>query len=161
MGLFHGDLEEGLLQCSSLLLREAAITSIDKVMIEGGVGALWRTDGHDGEVQVVDGAGGDRGGHRGLLPLLVRLADQQSGSQETKADHHSPEDFEGPGLKGKFKNEPRTQGNADSNHNSHSPLMLIHEIIHVLWTTPKIPEGRPLREGFAHPLNRLDSKSPV
>ena len=25
--------------------------------------------------------------------------------------------------------------------------MLIHEIIHVLWTTPKIPEGRPLR-GF-------------
>ena len=47
-------------------------------MIEGGVGALWRTDGHDGEVQVVDGAGGDRGGHRGLLPLIVRLADQQS-----------------------------------------------------------------------------------
>ena len=76
MGSLHEDLKGGLLQCTSILLREAPVTSLDKVMIEGGVGALWRTDGHDGEVQVVDGAGGDRGGHRGLLPLLVRLADQ-------------------------------------------------------------------------------------
>ena len=103
MGSLHEDLEGGLLQCTSVLLGEAPVTSLDKVMIEGGVGALWRTDGHDGEVQVVDGAGGDRGGHRGLLPLLVRLADQQSCSQETKADHHSPEDFEGPGLNGTKK----------------------------------------------------------
>ena len=98
MGSLHEDLEGRLLQCTSILLREAPVTSLDKVMIEGGVGALWRTDGHDGEVQVVDGAGGDRGGHRGLLPLLVRLADQQSCSQETKDDHNNPEDFEGPGL---------------------------------------------------------------
>ena len=97
MGLIVKGLE-GLFQCKSIILREAPVASLDKVMIEGGVGALWRTDGHDGEVQVVDGSGGDRGGHRGLLPLLVRLADQQSGSQETKADHHSPEDFEGFGL---------------------------------------------------------------
>ena len=103
MRLFHEDLERGLLKCTSVLLREAPVTSLDKVMIEGGVGALWRTDGHDGEVQVVDGAGGDRGGHRGLLPLLVRLADQQSCSQETEADDDKPENFEGQRLKCRVK----------------------------------------------------------
>ena len=40
-------------------------------MVEGGVGVLRRADGHDGEVKVVDGVGGDRGGDRILLPLLV------------------------------------------------------------------------------------------
>ena len=44
------------------LLGEAPITSFNKVKIESGITALWRTDGHDGEVQVVDGEGGDRGG---------------------------------------------------------------------------------------------------
>ena len=73
--MVHEDLEGGLLQCTFVLLREAPVTSLDKVMIEGGVGALFRADGHDGEVQVVDGAGGDRGGHRGLMPLLVGLTD--------------------------------------------------------------------------------------
>ena len=96
---FHKDLVGRFPQTCSLLVRETSITSLHQIMIESSVGALWRTDGHDGEVQVVDGAGGDRGGHRGLMPLLVRLADQQSCSQETKADHHSPEDFEGSGLK--------------------------------------------------------------
>ena len=86
-----------------ILLREAPVASLDKVIIEGGVGALRRTDGHDGEVQVVDGAGGDRGGHRGLLPLLVRLADQQSCSQETEADDDKPENFEGQRLKCRVK----------------------------------------------------------
>ena len=103
VGLLPEDLEGGLLQYTSVFLREAPVTSIDKVMIEGGVEVLWRTDGHEGKVQVVDGAGGDRGSHRGLLPLLVRLADQQSCSQKTKADHTSPEDFEGPGLIGKIE----------------------------------------------------------
>ena len=40
-----------------------------------------------GEVQVVDGVGGDRGGDGILLPLLVRLADQDSCSDEPKADN--------------------------------------------------------------------------
>ena len=56
-------------------------------MVEGGVGVLRRADGHDGEVKVVDGVGGDRGGDRILLPLLVRLANQDSSPDETKADN--------------------------------------------------------------------------
>ena len=55
-------------------------------MVEGGVGVLWRADGHLGEVQVVDGVGGDRGGDGFLLPLLVRLSNQDSSSDEPKAD---------------------------------------------------------------------------
>ena len=55
-------------------------------MIERSVGVLWWTDGHLGEVQVVDGVGGDRGGHRIVLPLLVRLANQDSSSDEPKTD---------------------------------------------------------------------------
>ena len=47
-------------------------------MVEGGVGVPRRTDGHDGEVKVVDGVGGDRGGDRILLPRLVRLANEGS-----------------------------------------------------------------------------------
>ena len=59
-------------------------------MVEGGVGVLWRTDGHIGEVQVVDGVGGDRGGDGVLLPLLVRLANQDSSSDEPNADYKNP-----------------------------------------------------------------------
>ena len=40
-------------------------------MVEGSVGVLWRTDGHIGELQVVDGMGGDRGGDWVCLPLLI------------------------------------------------------------------------------------------
>ena len=111
MGLLQEVPKGGLLQCTSILLREAPVTSLDKVMIEGGVGALWRTDGHDGEVQVVDGAGGDRGGHRGLLPLLVGFADQQSCSKETEADDDKPENFEGPSLKCRVKKGQRKKRN--------------------------------------------------
>ena len=55
-------------------------------MVEGSVGVLLRTDRHIGEVQVVDGVGGDRGGDGVLLPLIVRLADQDSSTNESKAD---------------------------------------------------------------------------
>ena len=41
-------------------------------MVEGSVGVLWRTDGHLGEVQVVDGVGGDRGGDGILLQTIPK-----------------------------------------------------------------------------------------
>ena len=56
-------------------------------MVEGSIGALGRTDGHDREVQVLYGVGGDRGGNGVLLPLLVGLANQDSSSDEPKADN--------------------------------------------------------------------------
>ena len=59
-------------------------------MVESSVGVLWRTDGHIGEVQVVDGVGGDRGGDGILLPLIVRLPNQDSSTNEPKADNESP-----------------------------------------------------------------------
>ena len=42
------------------------------------------------EVKVVDGVGGDRGGDGILLPLLVRLPNQDSSTNEPKADNESP-----------------------------------------------------------------------
>ena len=60
-------------------------------MVERSVGVLWRTDGHLGEVQVVDGVGGDRGGDRFVLPLLVRLANQDPRADETKTHNPKPE----------------------------------------------------------------------
>ena len=56
-------------------------------MVEGSVGVLLGTDRHIREFKVVDGVGGDRGGDGILLPLLVRLADQDSSSDEPKADN--------------------------------------------------------------------------
>ena len=62
-------------------------------MVEGSVGVLWRADSHLGEVQVVDGVGGDRGGNGILLPLLVRLANQDSSTHEPKKDNKNPKDL--------------------------------------------------------------------
>ena len=62
-------------------------------MVEGCVGVFRRADGHDGEVEVVDGVGGDRGGDRILLPLKVRLANQDSGPYEPKADNKEPQNL--------------------------------------------------------------------
>ena len=59
MGLPNEDLKSRLLQHMSILLREAPIANLYKVMIEGSVGALWRTYGDLREVKVFDRAGGD------------------------------------------------------------------------------------------------------
>ena len=56
-------------------------------MVEGSVGVPRRTDGHSGEVQVSDGVGGDRGGDRVLLPILVGLANQDSSPNEPETDN--------------------------------------------------------------------------
>ena len=68
-------------------------------MVEGGVGVLRRADGHDGEVKVVDGVGGDRGGDWILLPCKVRFPDQDPGTDEAKTDNSQPNNLGRPGLK--------------------------------------------------------------
>ena len=90
MGLLHKNLKGSFSQCFSFFIRERSIASFDKIVVEGGVGVLRRTDSHNREVKVVDGVGGDRGGDWILLPLLVRLANQDSGSNEPKADNKEP-----------------------------------------------------------------------
>ena len=71
---FNGKYVSGsFLQGFLLVIRKDSIAGFDKVMIKGGVGALWRADGNDGEVQVVNGVGGDRGGYGILLPIFIRL----------------------------------------------------------------------------------------
>ena len=68
-------------------------------MVEGGVGVLGRTDGHNREVEVVNGVGGDRGGDGFLLPLLVGLSNQDSSPDEPKADDDKPQNLCCLGLK--------------------------------------------------------------
>ena len=87
VSLLNEDLVGSSFQCVFVFSRERFVANFDKIMVEGSVGVLWRTDGHIGEVQVVDGVGGDRGGDGILLPLLVRLADQDSSSDEPKTDN--------------------------------------------------------------------------
>ena len=85
--IFNEDLIGSSPQRSFVVIRERSVVNFDKIMVEGSVGVLWRTDGHLGDFQVVDGVGGDRGGDGILLPLLVRLANQDSSSDEPKADN--------------------------------------------------------------------------
>ena len=87
MGLLHKDPKGRSFQSRFVYVRESSIASFYKIMVEGGVGVLRRADGHDGEVKVFNGVGGDRGGDGLLLPLLVRLANQDSSSDEPKADN--------------------------------------------------------------------------
>ena len=67
-----------------------SIASLYKVMEEGSVGISWRTDSHHGEVQVVNQVGGDRGGNRRLLPLMVGLCDEESSNDEPKTYNPTP-----------------------------------------------------------------------
>ena len=62
-------------------------------MVECCVGVPWRANGHFGEVEVLDGVGGDRRGNRVLLPLLIRLADQGCSAKEAKANNSKPSDL--------------------------------------------------------------------
>ena len=56
-------------------------------MVEGSVGVLWRTDGDNGEVKVVDGVGGDRGGDGIFLPFLIRLGNEDSSRDESDTNN--------------------------------------------------------------------------
>ena len=73
MSRLREDLISSFPQYVFAVIRERSVANFDKIMVEGSVGVLWRTDSHIGEVQVVDGVGGDRGGDGVLLPLFVRL----------------------------------------------------------------------------------------
>ena len=86
VSLLCEDLFGSFSQFFSVFIRVRSIAGFDKIMVEGSVGVLWRTDGHLGKVKVVYGMGGDRGGDGILLPLFVRLADQDSSSDEPKTD---------------------------------------------------------------------------
>ena len=59
VSFFHEDRVGRFPQVCSLLVREGSIANLYKIMVEGCVGVLWRTDGHNGEVQVFDGVGRD------------------------------------------------------------------------------------------------------
>ena len=60
-------------------------------MVQSSIGVFWRTDGHLREFQVVDGVGGNRGGDGLFLPFIVRLSNQDSSTEETKAYDTKPE----------------------------------------------------------------------
>ena len=90
---FHKDLVGRISQACSLLVSESSIASLHQVMVESSVGVLWGADGHDGEVQVFDGVGGDRGGDRFLLPLTVRLANQEPSAKKPETNDDKPEDL--------------------------------------------------------------------
>ena len=98
-------------QDGSIFRRKCPIANFYEIIVKGSVGTFWRADGHNREVQVIDGTGRDRRGHRGLLPLLVGFADQQSCSKETEADDDKPENFEGPSLKCRVKKGQRKKRN--------------------------------------------------
>ena len=93
VGLHDEDIKGSFFQGSFVLFRERSVASFDEIIVEGGVGFLWWTDSHDWEVKVVDGVGGDRGDNRVLLPILVRLANEDSCSNEPKAYYSKPDNL--------------------------------------------------------------------
>ena len=93
VGLLHKDPIGSFFQSQFVFVRERSVASFDKIMVEGGVGAPWRTDRHGGEVKVVDGVGGDRGGNGVLLPILIRLGNQDSSRNESATNNEEPENL--------------------------------------------------------------------
>ena len=91
---FNGKNVSGsFLQGFLLAIRKASIAGFDKVMVKGGVGALWRADGHNGEVKVFNGMGGDRGGYGILLPIFIGLTYKSSCSNEANRHNSNPNDL--------------------------------------------------------------------
>ena len=105
VGFLHEDLISSSFQYLLVFFRERSIASFDQIMVEGGVGVLRWADGHSGEVEVVDGVGGDRGGDGFLLPFSIRLANQVSSSDESKTHNQNPNNLCRFGLKEIYLNE--------------------------------------------------------
>ena len=93
MTALYKDLQGSCSQCLSVVIRERSIASFDKIIVEGSVGVLWRTDGHLWEIKVVDGVGGDGSGDGILLPLFVGLANQDSSRNETTTNYKKPQNL--------------------------------------------------------------------
>ena len=74
-------------------VREGSIASLGKIMVECGVGVLWRADSHKRKVKVVNGVGGDRGGNGIILPILVRCTNKDYCTNETKTDDYKPKNL--------------------------------------------------------------------
>ena len=55
--LFQKDFISSLSQCVSFFIRQSFIPGLNKIRVEGSVGVLWRTDGHNREVKVIKGVG--------------------------------------------------------------------------------------------------------
>ena len=87
MGLLHKDPIGSSFQSNLVSISEKSFTSFDKIMVEGSVGVLWRTDGDNGEVKVVNGVGGDRGGDGISLPFFIRLGNEGSSRDETETNN--------------------------------------------------------------------------
>ena len=82
-----------------MLIRERSIASFSKIMIEGCARVLWMTDNHFWKIEVINGMDRNRSGNGGILPLFVRLANQDSGNNETDTDNPRPENLCCPGLR--------------------------------------------------------------
>ena len=89
----HHGVVQLFLQGFLLAIRKASIAGLDKVMVKGGVGPLWRADGHNGEVKVFNGVGGDRGGYGILLPIFIGLTYKSSCSNEANRHNSNPNDL--------------------------------------------------------------------
>ena len=91
--LLDEDLISSSFQFFSGDIRDSSITSFDKIMVQGSVGVPCGTDGHLGEVKVVYGVSGDRGGDGMLLPLLVRLSNQDSSPDKPQTNNSNPQNL--------------------------------------------------------------------
>ena len=93
MDLLHENLIGSSSQYFSVFIREISNANFHKIVVKGCVGVLWRTDGNLGKVEVIDGVGGDRGGDGILMPLLVRLANQNSCPDKSNGNNTKPKKF--------------------------------------------------------------------
>ena len=87
---FHENLESRFFQFSFGFIR---VVSFCKIMIKSCARVLWMTDRHFWEIKVIDGIDCNGCGNGGILPRLVRLANQDSGNNETETNNARPENL--------------------------------------------------------------------
>ena len=85
MKLVNEDFLHFLFKLKSFLVRKVSPFHCFQVRVESGVGALGRADSHGGEVELVDGVGGDRRHH---LYGSADLDDDDDGGDDGNLDNH-------------------------------------------------------------------------